>query len=106
MASLWQRELGATVDPSARADDALRRLEAHKYDVVLVNRILAADGSSGLAVIQQIKEAGVTVPVMLVSDLPEAQDAAVALGAIRGFGKAQLHEPDTLELIRRVTGSE
>ena len=54
--------------------------------------------------IQQIKDAGLTVPVMLVSDLPEAQDAAVALGALRGFGKAQLHEPETLELIRCVTG--
>ena len=28
MASLWQRSLGATVDPSANGDDALRRLEA------------------------------------------------------------------------------
>lgn len=106
MASLWQRELGATVDSVDSGDDALRRLEAHRYDVVLVNRILAADGASGLAVIQQLKDAGITVPMMLVSDLAEAQDAAVALGALRGFGKAQLHEPETLELICHVTRGE
>jgi len=44
---------------------------------------------------------GVTVPIMLVSDYEEAQDAAVASGALRGFGKSQLYEPQTIELIRR-----
>jgi DNA-binding response OmpR family regulator len=102
MASLWQRSLGAEVDSVDSGDDALRQLDARKYDVVLVNRILAADGSSGLAVIQQLKDADITLPVMLVSDLAEAQDAAVALGALRGFGKAQLGEPEVLELIRGV----
>jgi len=36
---------------------------------------------------------------MLVSDLSEAQDAAVRLGAVRGFGKAHLGERSTLELV-------
>lgn len=104
MATLWKQSLGAKVDSAASGDDALQRLEAHKYDVVLVNRILAADDSSGLEVIEQIKDAGINVPVMLVSDFPEAQDEAVELGALRGFGKAQLGEPEVLELIRQVAG--
>ena len=43
---------------------------------------------------------------MLVSDRPDAQDAAVALGAVRGFGKADLGVPETLEWVVRVASGE
>jgi len=52
-----------------------------------VNRVLAADGSSGMKVIETLLGTGTKVPVMLVSDFTEAQDTAVSLGAVRGFGK-------------------
>jgi hypothetical protein len=42
--------------------------------------------------------------VMLVSNYPEYQSQAVALGALPGFGKAALREPDTAELIRKALG--
>jgi len=62
--------------------------------------MLAENGSSGLAAIKELLDAGVTAPVTLVSDLPAAQDAAVALGAVRGFGKAELGSHATLELVK------
>jgi hypothetical protein len=43
-------------------------------------------------------------PVMLVSDLEDAQVAAVAKGALRGFGKSALEETETLELIKQAAG--
>ena len=102
MARLWREALGAEVQCANTGDDAVEMLQSNDFDVVLVNRLLAADGSSGLEVIEQVLELGVKIPVMLVSDLPEAQDAAVALGAVRGFGKAHLAEPSTLQLVSRV----
>ena len=39
---------------------------------------------------------------MLVSDLPEAQEEAVRLGALRGFGKPKLESTETEELLREV----
>src|SRR5689334_6338365 len=104
MAKLWHETIGAAVDRSATADDALAHVAKHKYDIILVNRVLDADGSSGLEVIRDLLDAGVSTPIMLVSDRPEAQDAAVELGAIRGFGKAALGDPDTIDLVARVAG--
>jgi DNA-binding NarL/FixJ family response regulator len=102
MARQWHDVLGAEVDGADTSDDAVEMLQSHNYDVVLVNRVLAADESSGLEVISRLHELGLTTPMMLVSDLPEAQDAAVRLGAVRGFGKAHLGERSTLDLVSRV----
>jgi DNA-binding NtrC family response regulator len=102
MASLWQEALGAEVDCAETSDDAVEMVQGNEYDVVLVNRVMAADGSSGLEVVARLLEVGLESPVMLVSDLPEAQDAAVRLGAVRGFGKVHLGERSTLELVSRV----
>jgi len=98
MAALWRGRLGATVDHVSDGREAAERLKNGDYDIVLVNRVLDADHSSGLDVIEDLLRAKTPVPVMLVSNLPEAQDAAVALGAVRGFGKADLDDPATLDL--------
>jgi hypothetical protein len=100
MSQLFQKTLHATVDNAPTADDAVRHLADQKYNLALVNRILAADGSSGIELIQSLMKSGCTTPLMLVSDLPEAQATAIAHGALRGFGKAELENPKTLELIR------
>jgi hypothetical protein len=72
--------------------------------LILVNRVLDADGSDGMALIQEFVRSG-TVPVMLVSNYPEYQAKAVALGARPGFGKAALRDPATVELLRVVLDS-
>ena len=40
------------------------------------------------------------LPVMLVSNYPDAQQEAQAAGAVPGFGKAQVSSPETLDLLR------
>ena len=106
MAALWRDQLDATVDRVATGKDAAAHLKKGSYDIVLVNRVLDADGSSGLDVIEDLFRANTSIPIMLVSDRPEAQDAAVALGAVRGFGKADLGAPETLEWVARVASGE
>jgi CheY-like chemotaxis protein len=106
LASLWRSELGAKVDRCDSARDALDRVSQNHYDLILVNRLLAADNSPGIEVLRQLNAVGNSIPVMLVSDLEDAQDAAVALGAVRGFGKAEMNERYILDLIRRTVGGE
>src|SRR3989304_1073910 len=73
------------------ADDALAQLKAGRFDLILVNRKLDIDYSDGIDVIRALKADPVaaSVPVMLVTNYPEHQDAAIAAGAIRGFGKLE-----------------
>ncbi len=81
------------VDDAASALDALRDGEFH---LVLVNRKLDIDYSDGLEVIRQLKAdpKAAGVPVMLVTNYPEHQDAAILVGAIRGFGKLEFEKPE------------
>jgi hypothetical protein len=70
-------------------------------DLLLVNRVL--DGSfrdtSGVELIRALADAGGAPPMMLVSNYEDAQAEAVAAGARPGFGKTQLYDARTRELI-------
>ena len=83
--------------------DALDLMADGGYDLVLVNRLMDADGSSGLDIIKHIRSiaAFVDVPVMLVSNFADAQSAAEAVGAVPGFGKAQLRDSGIVDLLGR-----
>ena len=74
-------------------EDTLEQLKAGDFALVTVNRKLDQDYSDGIEIIKAIKAdpnlAG--VPVMLVTNFPEHQDAAEAIGAVRGFGKLELN---------------
>jgi CheY-like chemotaxis protein len=104
---LLQSNFQATVDAAALPDEALTMLESTTYDLVLVNRKLDADYSDGLEVIRALRQtpAGATVPIMLVSNYPEAHAAAVAEGAVPGFGKETLRSAATLALLAPFLGS-
>ena len=82
-------------------DQAQKLLREERFDVVLVNRIGDQDGASGLDLIQVLKSAATTasIPCLLVSNLTEAQDAAVSLGAARGFGKNDLETKRPVEAL-------
>jgi CheY-like chemotaxis protein len=101
---LLSESLGATVSEADSFEEALMLLRRDDFPLVLVNRILDANGASGLDFITQLKadEALRSVPVMLVSNFADAQRQAVAKGALPGFGKAALHDPATLEGLRAV----
>jgi CheY-like chemotaxis protein len=83
-------------------DEALAKLRAGPFALVLVNRVYDADGSSGLELIRRIKRDEVlrAVPVMLVSNHEDAQQEAVQAGAEPGFGKSALYGPLVTERLR------
>jgi two-component system chemotaxis response regulator CheY len=101
-----QRAFGAEVVAAHSPAEALRRLRAESFDLVLVNRVLDADGSSGLDLIRAVRadEGLGGVPVMLVSNYEDAQEEAVAAGAAPGFGKAALGQPHMLGRVKAFLG--
>lgn len=84
-------------------DDALRQLQGGQFDLVLLNRIFDRNGEEGMDVLRRIKsdEQLASLPVMLLTNYPEHQQAAIAQGAEPGFGKAELQQPQTRENLRR-----
>lgn len=88
------------------ASDALAALASEPYALVLVNRKLDVDYSDGIDVIRRLKANPATrdVPVMLVTNYPEHQAAAEAIGALRGFGKLEFHDPATRVRLAAVLG--
>jgi two-component system chemotaxis response regulator CheY len=86
------------------APGALGQLKAGQFDLVLVNRKLDVDYSDGIEVIRAIKADAATqsVPVMLVTNYPEHQEAAMAVGAVRGFGKLEFGKPETRDKLAAI----
>lgn len=86
---------GVQVQTADVANEALAAARQQPVQLVLVNRILDADGSDGLAIIDALQADAATrdIPVMLVSNHDDWQQRAVARGARPGFGKAQLRQP-------------
>lgn len=88
----------------AHANDE-RRLDEHVSPdaLLLINRVL--DGGfccdSGVGLIELLARREDAPAMMLVSNFADAQDSAVAAGAMRGFGKTQLYNDATAELLRQ-----
>src|SRR5437868_249650 len=101
-----RQAFGAEVVAAHSAAEALQQLQHGEYALVLVNRVLDWDGSSGVDVVRAVKgdEALRRVPVVLGSNYGDAQEAAVAAGAEPGFGKAALGRPEMLERVRPFLG--
>jgi two-component system chemotaxis response regulator CheY len=99
-------QFGALVEAAHDMDDVQRAMACASFNLVLVNRVLDRDGSSGLDLIRVLKSQPelAAIPVVLVSDYPEAQAAARALGTEPGFGKAELQDPQTLRRIKALLG--
>jgi two-component system chemotaxis response regulator CheY len=98
------RDLGVRTISVDTLDEALDELRRGGIALVLVNRILDFDGSSGAELIREIKTEPqfANLPVMLVSNFESAQREAVALGALPGFGKAQVGQKSVAEQMRKV----
>jgi len=84
--------------------DAIAALHAGSFDLVLVNRKLDIDYSDGMDVIRDLKANPKTahVPVMLVTNYPDHQEAALEAGAIRGFGKLEFGKPETRDRLAAI----
>ncbi|MDA8746278.1 response regulator [Rubripirellula amarantea] len=92
---------GASVIQSHGTEDTLQILREKKIDLVTVNRKLDRDYTDGMEVIRAIKadpEVG-SVPVMLVTNYEEHQEAAIKEGCVRGFGKLSVSDDSTRQLL-------
>lgn len=94
----------AKVVSADTAAETYQLLKDQAVDLVLINRKLDADYSDGMEIIKQLcsDKATSEIPVMLVSNYAEWQEKAVALGAIYGFGKAELNKPETRQRLSAV----
>jgi two-component system chemotaxis response regulator CheY len=98
---LISQHFEAEVVPAVTAEEAWTHLRQESFHLVMVNRIFDGSGDSGQLFIQQLKadpDLG-GLPVMLVSNHDDAQQQAMAAGAVRGFGKGALADAATLELL-------
>lgn len=97
--------LTSNFDVQVLASDSMQHaidvLRSQQVDLVLINRKLDADYSDGMEILKYIRSQPEwkSVSVMLVSNFPEWQEKAVALGAVTGFGKAELNQLKTRERI-------
>lgn len=98
------RGFGAEVVGAKTFPDAVAALRGGRFDLVLVNRVSDRDGSEGVDLIRTLKSdpALAAVPVMLVSNYPDAQQEAEALGALPGFGKAEIASAKATERLREI----
>ena len=83
-------------------DSSLKRVLDDGVDLLLLNRQLdyGFDEQEGVALIRKLRAKYPGVKTMLVSNYAEAQAAAVAEGALPGFGKREIGTPRVNELLR------
>ncbi len=98
---MLKENFDATVDRARDNAQVDHLLDFYDYDLILVNRIFDADGSSGQDLIARLKsgDSATDAPVMLVSNYDDAQATAQESGAVKGFGKANLDAPETTNLL-------
>jgi CheY-like chemotaxis protein len=100
--NLVQRNFDAVVEQTHGSKDTLARLRKGDVTLVCVNRKLDQDYSDGMVIIHSIlaDEKLKDIPVMLISNYEEHQSAAVACGAVPGFGKLAIGNPATVDLLK------
>ena len=103
---LLERTFQAQVVRTHELQDTLQALREQTYDLVLINRKLDIDYSDGMDILRELKEVAELshIPVMLVTNFPEYQAAAVEAGGVPGFGKDELNQPGTVEKLKKYLG--
>jgi len=89
-------------DDQSELDEALQE----GVDLALFNRELGYgfDESRGVEVIRDLKSKRPEQRMMLVSNYPEAQQAAEEAGALPGFGKREIGSPRVVQLLKEALG--
>ncbi|HEV2295816.1 MAG TPA: hypothetical protein VGR35_18350 [Tepidisphaeraceae bacterium] len=86
------------------ADDSseLNKALEQGVDLLLLNREMpyGFDDAEGVALIRKLRTRHPAVKMMLVSNYPEAQAAAIAAGALPGFGKREIGTPRVSQVLR------
>ena len=93
-----------TADDQESLDAAL---SGNGVELVLINRVLdwGFEDQEGVALIAHLRHSHPHVKTMLVSNYPESQAAAVAAGALPGFGKREIGSPRVKELLKSALGA-
>ncbi len=90
--------LGSAEQTLAAVDDTCR--------LVLVNRIIDQTGESGLELLRTLRDRHPSVAVMLISNYADAQREAQEAGALEGFGKSQLGDPQLVQRLAELLSVE
>lgn len=93
---------------TGEANDDVAVAAAGGDALLLINRVLDGrftGGDSGIALIARLAAAPDPPTMLLVSDRPDAQREAEAVGAEPGFGKTELHDASTIERLRAAAGA-
>jgi len=95
--TMLETSFGAEVVQVHGLEDTFEELRKSKYDLVVINRKLDRDYSDGMDILKAIKadEQLSSTPVMIITNFPEYEEAAVAAGAEPGFGKKSLYAEET-----------
>lgn len=102
-----QTGFGAQTIAADSAEEMLDLLDDGDVTLVLVNRVLDLDGTRGVDVIRTLKAdpRGANVATMLVSNFASAQAEAVAVGALPGFGKADIGRQTASQALEPILGT-
>jgi len=94
--------LGAEVKKAVHLADAMTLLDQEKFDLICINRKIDIDYSDGSEILKSIKQSNhKDIPVMIISNYPEAHKEAMKHGAVLGFGKDQLSLEETRVLLKQ-----
>jgi two-component system, chemotaxis family, chemotaxis protein CheY len=98
--------LGQAEIVSAEEMDAMTESIKSGVDLVLFNRELGYgfEPDTGVEMIRLQKQSHAELAMILVSNYAEAQAAAVAAGALPGFGKREMGSPRVATLLRSAIG--
>ena len=101
ISALLRRNFDADVQRAQSHNEAISMAKEVQPALILINRLYDRDGSEGMETLRVLKADNVTaeIPVMIVSNYADAQQAAVAAGAVQGFGKSALKDPETIKRI-------
>lgn len=102
-------EIGSFLDSAEilriNSDADLRRACDEGADLLLVNREpLGFEPRMGVDLIRQLHQQYPRQKMMLVSDHPDAQEEAQRVGAIPGFGKAEIGSPELQDAVIQALG--
>jgi CheY-like chemotaxis protein len=83
--------------------DTIELLGQQPVDLILINRKLDIDYTDGVEILRYLKRSDEyeQIPVMIITNYPEQQQAAMAEGAEYGFGKLEYSKPLTDERLSR-----
>ncbi len=101
---MLERHFEVEIDRVMFVDEAIEAMRRTNYTLVLVNRLIFADSSPGIELLHRAKvdRSLAGIPIMLVSNFPEAHLASIAAGGIQGFGKASATSRQTVDRLADV----